>query len=211
MTQTVPDISPLMPMHQDPLLVFIMEIKTSGKTAFILRRGVWCPIGTRPSATSSITMLTRLWIQWCTDLVNLCSRNVTRFSTPVYLCNWRVYLSTADDVVCYRGRGITHWGRVTHICVGNTTIIGSDNGLSPGRRQAINWTNPEYCQLDPYEQTSVKIWSKFIYLHSRKCIWKYRLENGGHFSRPQCYNSVPGVRLFHSLIAQTRRQSNFLR
>ena len=28
-----------------------------------------------------------------------------------------------------------------HICVGNLTIIGSDNGLSPGRRQAIIWTN----------------------------------------------------------------------
>ena len=38
-------------------------------------------------------------------------------------------------------RGLTHWGRVTHICVGNLTIIGSDNGLSPGRRQAIIWTN----------------------------------------------------------------------
>ena len=36
---------------------------------------------------------------------------------------------------------LTHWGRVTHICVGNLAIIGSDNGLSPGRRQAIIWTN----------------------------------------------------------------------
>ena len=36
---------------------------------------------------------------------------------------------------------LTHWGRVTHICVSKLTIIGSDNGLSPGRRQAINWTN----------------------------------------------------------------------
>ena len=39
--------------------------------------------------------------------------------------------------------GLTHWGRVTHICVGNLTIIGSDNGLSPGRRQAITWNNVE--------------------------------------------------------------------
>ena len=30
---------------------------------------------------------------------------------------------------------------MTHICVSNLTIIGSDNGLSPGRRQAIFWTN----------------------------------------------------------------------
>ena len=35
----------------------------------------------------------------------------------------------------------TNWGRVTHICVGNLTIIGSDNGLSPGRCQAIIWTS----------------------------------------------------------------------
>ena len=36
---------------------------------------------------------------------------------------------------------LTHWGRVTHICVSKLTIIGSDNGLSPGRRQVIIWTN----------------------------------------------------------------------
>ena len=35
----------------------------------------------------------------------------------------------------------THWGRVTHICVSKLITIGSDNGLSPGRRQAIIWTN----------------------------------------------------------------------
>ena len=36
---------------------------------------------------------------------------------------------------------LIHWGRVTHICVNKLTIIGSDNVLSPGRRQAIIWTN----------------------------------------------------------------------
>ena len=36
---------------------------------------------------------------------------------------------------------LTHWGRVTHICVSKLTIIGSDNGLSSGRRQVIIWTN----------------------------------------------------------------------
>ena len=36
---------------------------------------------------------------------------------------------------------LTHWGRMTHICVNKLTIIGSDNGLSPARRQAIIWTN----------------------------------------------------------------------
>ena len=36
---------------------------------------------------------------------------------------------------------LTHWGRVTHICVSKFSIFGSDNGLSPGRRQAIIQTN----------------------------------------------------------------------
>ena len=36
---------------------------------------------------------------------------------------------------------LTHWGRVMHICVGNLTTIGPYNVLSPGRRQAIIWTN----------------------------------------------------------------------
>ena len=39
------------------------------------------------------------------------------------------------------GNKLTHWGRVTHICVSKLTIIGSDNGLSPDQRQAIIWTN----------------------------------------------------------------------
>ena len=30
-----------------------------------------------------------------------------------------------------------------HVCVIKLTIIGSDNGLSPGQRQAIIWTNAE--------------------------------------------------------------------
>ena len=36
---------------------------------------------------------------------------------------------------------LSHWGWVTHICVSRSTNIGSDNGLSPGRRQAIIWTS----------------------------------------------------------------------
>ena len=46
-------------------------------------------------------------------------------------------------MVCclFVAKPLTHWGRVTHICVSKLTTIGSDNGLSPGRRQAIIWTN----------------------------------------------------------------------
>ena len=44
---------------------------------------------------------------------------------------------------------LTHWGRVTHICVSKLTIIGSDNGLSPDRRQAIIWTNAGIFLIGP--------------------------------------------------------------
>ena len=38
---------------------------------------------------------------------------------------------------------------MTHICVGKLTNIGSDNGLSPGRRQAIIWTNAGISLIGP--------------------------------------------------------------
>ena len=38
---------------------------------------------------------------------------------------------------------LTHLGRLTHICVGKLTIIGSDNGLSP-----ISGRIPRFCQVE---------------------------------------------------------------
>ena len=38
---------------------------------------------------------------------------------------------------------------MTHICVGKLTIIGSDNGLSPGRHQAIIWNNAGLLLIEP--------------------------------------------------------------
>ena len=46
---------------------------------------------------------------------------------------------------------LTHWGRVTPICVGEIIIIGSDNGLSPDRCQAIIWTNAGLLSIEPLQ------------------------------------------------------------
>ena len=59
-----------------------------------------------------------------------------------------------SDAHLFSERGIaglvlTHWGRVTHICVGKLTIDGSYNGLSPDRRQAIIWTNAGILSIGP--------------------------------------------------------------
>ena len=48
----------------------------------------------------------------------------------------------------------THWGRVTHICVSKLTIIGSDNGLLPGLRQAIICTSDGILLIGP-------LWTNF--------------------------------------------------
>ena len=49
-------------------------------------------------------------------------------------------LNPQYDTIYVVWHQLTHWGRATHICVGKLTTIGSDNSLSPGRRQAIIWT-----------------------------------------------------------------------
>ena len=44
---------------------------------------------------------------------------------------------------------LTYWGRVTHICISKLTTIGTDNGLSPGRRQAIICFNAGILLIGP--------------------------------------------------------------
>ena len=58
------------------------------------------------------------------------------------LCGNRFHVMTPSRISSRRQTSsLTHQGRVTHICVSKLTIIGSNNGLSSGWRQAIIWTN----------------------------------------------------------------------
>ena len=55
---------------------------------------------------------------------------------------------------------LTHWGRVTHICVSQLTIIASDNGLSTGRCQAIIRNNAGLWSIETLATNFNKIGSK---------------------------------------------------
>ena len=77
---------------------------------------------------------------------------------------------------------LTHRGRVTHTCVSKLTIIGSDNGLSPGRRQAIIWTNDGILLIGPLGTNFSEIWSK-IHTFSFK---KMHLKTSSAKWRPFC-------------------------
>ena len=74
---------------------------------------------------------------------------------------------------------LTHWGWVTHICVDKLIIIGSDNGLSPGWRQAIIWTNAEIWSMRPlrtnFSEILIKIHTfSFKKMHLRMSSAKCR-------------------------------------
>ena len=73
----------------------------------------------------------------------------------------------------------SHWGRVTHICVSKLTIIVSDNGLSPGRRQAIISTNSGILLILPlgtnFSDISIRIKTfSFKKIHLKMSSGKWR-------------------------------------
>ena len=86
---------------------------------------------------------------------------------------------------------LTHWGRVTHICVSNLPNIGQDNGLSPGWRLAIIWTNTEILLIWTLATNFSEILSE-INTFSFK---KMRLNMSSAKSRPFCLgpNVLKGV------------------
>ena len=58
-----------------------------------------------------------------------------------HLPKWRSFFPGGDE--------LTHWDRVTYICINKLIFIGSDKGLSSDRRQIIFWTNGGILLIDP--------------------------------------------------------------
>ena len=84
---------------------------------------------------------------------------------------------------------LTHWSRVTHICVGNLTIIGSDNGLSPGRRQTSIRTNAVILLIRTLGTNFSEIWSEIhVFSLKENAFESVVCEIASILSRPQCVN-----------------------
>ena len=84
---------------------------------------------------------------------------------------------------------LTHWDQVTHICVSKLTIIASDNGLSPGRRQAIIWKkcwNIVNSKLRNKIQWNLKQ-NSYIFIQEN-AFESVVCEKAAILSRPQCVN-----------------------
>ena len=72
---------------------------------------------------------------------------------------WNVYFDYFEENwPYYDSSALTHWGRVTNICIDYLTIINSDKGLSPGQCQAIIWTNAGISLIGPLG-ISIKIYT----------------------------------------------------
>ena len=89
---------------------------------------------------------------------------------------------TSCSMDCRCGGDLTHWGRVTHICVNKLTVIGSDNCLSPGRRQAIIWTNAGILLIGPLGTNFSEILIKIITFSFKKM--RSKVSSGKR--RPSC-------------------------
>ena len=86
----------------------------------------WCP--TAPSHYLNQHKFVTPQVLWHSHMGNFIG-----YSRFIISIGW------GNDLVLDRQQAITltHQGRVTHICISNLTIIGSENGLSPGRCQSI--------------------------------------------------------------------------
>ena len=87
----------------------------------------------------------------CRNKQNICRSWHSRFCVYVdlpakyYLLMPLLHKRSSNEQTSYwsvlSGFNSLRPGQVTHICVNKPTTIGSDNVLSPGRRQVIIWTN----------------------------------------------------------------------
>ena len=122
------------------------------------------------------------FLPWTFIATNECSQlsTVGCFLDIATICYFGVCGRWLTTCFLYSGPSLTHWGRATHIYVGNLTIISSDNGLSPGRRQAIIWTNVGILLIGPIGTNFSEILIEIYTFSSKKMHLKMSSGPSGH-------------------------------
>ena len=95
---------------------------------------------------------------------------------------------------------LTHWDRVTHICISKLNSIGSDNGLAPGWRQAIIWANAGILLIRPLATNFCEILIRVQTFSFKKMHYKCHLWNGVISFRPQCVKNHDVVWWFEDIL-----------
>ena len=127
-----------------------------------------------------IDISTQIWMSCLPDCVN----KVQSAKQTILLQTLSYGNKVTVMSIIWRGEicQLTHWGRVTHICVSDLTSIGSDNGLSPGRRQAIIRTNAGILLIRPLGTN----FSEFLVAILIFSLKKMRLKVSSVKGRPFC-------------------------
>ena len=89
---------------------------------------------------------------------------------------------------------LAHWGWLTHICISKLNIIGSDNGLSPDRHQAIIWTIAGLLLIGPLGKNFSEILIEILTFSENafeSVIW----ETATILSQPQCVKLIESIEL----------------
>ena len=113
---------------------------------------------------------------------------------------------------CFGLNVLTHWVRVTHICVD-----GSDNGLSPVRRQAIIWTIAGILLIGPsrtsFSEILIRIQTlSFKKLHLKTSSAKWRLFClGFNVLKPHWGTQAYGKHIYTELCKYTFRVCTIIR
>ena len=147
------------------------------------------PDGTKPLPEPMI-------IKYVSQL-NEISLNILKISVTKYNRN---HVFKMSNISSGHNDLTRHWGRVTHICVSKLTIMGSDNGLSPDRRQAIIWTNAGILLIGPLETNFSEI---LIEIHTFS-FKKMHLKMSSGKWRPFCL----GLNVLNRSIQTTQRINN---
>ena len=145
---------------QTILVIFFIEIQTLWfDKKYLKMLAKWWPFcsGLKSQWVNCQTTIYEFKWYLCQNTNNLIEENAYNWFRPgdiwpkyesvnCIITNWFKYWLVA----CLApGQHLTHWSRVTHLCVSKLTSIASDNGLSPGRRQAIIWNNAGILLIGP--------------------------------------------------------------
>ena len=88
-----------------------------------------------------------------------------------------IWWQSSFSIIEKKNPMLTHWGQVTHICVSKVTIIGSNNGMLPGRGQAIIWTNAGIMLIRSLGTKLHEILSEIYIFSFKKMYLKMSSEN----------------------------------
>ena len=103
--------------------------------------------------------------------------------------------SISGALALSRWSDVAHWGRVTHVCVSELNTIGSGNGLSPERHQAIIWTSAGMLLIGPLRALNQ---SSNIFNHEN-ALENVVCQMASILSRPQCVKKLELTHHFNGL------------